>query len=49
VTLVTLLGTVVAYRRYQRRPGVDPFPIITRWSAVGLGVGIAIELWRAVS
>jgi hypothetical protein len=49
VTLFTLLGALVAYRRYQRRPGLDPFPIITRWSAVGLGAGIAIELWRAVS
>jgi ABC-type uncharacterized transport system permease subunit len=49
VTLFTLLGTIVAYRRDQRRPGLDPFPIITRWSAVGLGVGVAIELWRAVS
>jgi hypothetical protein len=49
VTLFTLLGTIVAYRRDQRRPGLDPFPIITRWSAVGLGAGIAIELWGAVS
>jgi hypothetical protein len=49
VAVFTLFGTVVAYRRYQRRSGLDPFPIITRWSAVGLGVGIAIELWRAVS
>jgi hypothetical protein len=49
VTLATLLGTIVAYRRYQRRPGLDPFPIITRWSAVGLGVGVAVELLSAVS
>jgi hypothetical protein len=49
VTLATLLGTLVAYRRYQRRPGLDPFPIITRWSAVGLGLGVAIELLSAVS
>jgi hypothetical protein len=49
VTLFTLLGALVAYRRYQRRPGLDPFPIITRWSAVGLGLGVAIELLRAVS
>jgi hypothetical protein len=49
VTLFTLLGTIVAYRRNERRPGRDPFPIITRWSAVGLGLGVAIELWRAVS
>jgi hypothetical protein len=47
VTLATLLGTLVAYRRYQRRPGLDPFPMITRRSAVGLGV--AIELLSAVS
>ncbi len=49
VTLFTLLGTIVAYRRYQRRTGLDPFPIITRWSTVGLGLGVAIELLRAVS
>ena len=49
VTLATLLGTIVAYRRYQRRPGFDPFPIIARWSAVGLGIGVAIELLRAIS
>jgi hypothetical protein len=49
VTLFTLLGTIVAYRRYQRRPGLDPFPIIARWSAVGLGIGVAIELLRAIS
>jgi hypothetical protein len=45
VTLFTLLGTIVAYRRYQRRPGLDPFPITARWWAVG----IAIELWRVMS
>ena len=49
VTLATLLGSIAAYRRYQRRPELDPFPIITRWSAAGLGAGIAIELWGAVS
>jgi hypothetical protein len=49
VTVFTLLGTIVAYRRDQRRPRLDPCPIIPRWSAVGLGAGIAIELWRAVS
>ena len=49
VTLATFLGSIAAYRRYQRRPGLDPFPIITRWSAVGLALGVAIELWRAVS
>jgi hypothetical protein len=49
VTLATLLGTLVACRRCQRRPGLDPFPIITRWSAVGLGLGVAIELLSAVS
>jgi hypothetical protein len=49
VALVTPPGTIVAYRRYQPRPGLDPAPIITRWSAVGLSLGIAIELLRAVS
>jgi hypothetical protein len=49
VTLATLLGSIAAHRRYQRRPGLDPFPIITRWSAVGLALGVAIELLRAVS
>ena len=49
VTLVTLLGTIVAYRRYQRRPGLDPFPIITRWSAAGLLVGVVIEAIRGLS
>jgi hypothetical protein len=49
VTLATLLGTIVAYRRYQRRPALDPFPIVARWSVVGLGLGVAIELLSAVS
>jgi hypothetical protein len=49
VTLATLLGTLVAYRRYQRRPGLDPFPIITRWSAVGMLVGLVLEAISAIS
>jgi hypothetical protein len=49
VTVATLLGTIAAYRRYQRRPGLDPFPIITRWSAAGLILGVVIEAIRAVS
>jgi hypothetical protein len=49
VTLFTVVGTIVAYRRYQRRPGRDPFPVIARWSAVGLLAGVLIEAARAVS
>jgi hypothetical protein len=49
VTLGTLLGTLVAYRRNQRRPGLDPLPIITRWSAVGLIIGLVIEAISALS
>lgn len=26
------LGTFIAYRRYQRQPELDPFPVITRWA-----------------
>ena len=49
VTLFTLIGTIVAYRRYQREPASDPFPIISRWSATGLLFGLALELVLGVS
>jgi hypothetical protein len=48
VTLIALLGTIVANRRNERCPGRDSFPIITCWPAVGIGLGVAIELSRAV-
>ena len=49
VTLFTLTGTIIAYRRYQCDAGFDPFPIITRWSATGLIFGIALELVLGLS
>ncbi len=44
VTLFTLLGTMIAYRRYQRHPSLDPFPIVTRWSIAGLSLGVLVEV-----
>jgi hypothetical protein len=49
VTLFTLLARSPPTAATSCAPGLDPFPIITRWSAVGLGLGVAIELLRAVS
>lgn len=43
ITVFSLVGTAVAYRRSQRLPETDPFPIITRWSFVGLAFGITWE------
>lgn len=42
VVIFAFIGTALAYRRYQRA-GTDPFPIITRWSWVGLGAGLLLE------
>lgn len=43
IALGSFVGTSVAYRRRQTRPDFDPFPIVTRWSYVGLGLGLALE------
>jgi hypothetical protein len=49
IALGTFVGTGVAYRRHRRRPDLDPFPIITRWSYVGFIVGLFIEVPRVVT
>jgi hypothetical protein len=43
-----LRGTLVAYRRRQRNPDYDTFPIVTRWSGVGLLFGVLYVFGRAV-
>jgi len=48
VAVGALIGNAVAYRRSQRRPGTDPFPIITRWSFAGLLLGLLLEAIRGV-
>jgi hypothetical protein len=46
---MTFLGTGVAYRRYQRRPDLDPFPVITRWSYLGFVIGVILEVRRVLT
>ena len=43
IAVMTFVGTGVAYRRHQRRPDLDPFPVITRWSYLGLAVGLSLR------
>lgn len=43
ITVFWIAGTYVAYRRSQRIPGADPFPIITRWSLVGFFFGVLLD------
>jgi hypothetical protein len=47
VAIGSFLGTGVAYRRHLRRPDLDPFPIITRWSYVGLVIELLFEAGRS--
>lgn len=42
VAVGSFVGTTIAYRRRQRRADFDPFPIITRWSYVGLVCGLLL-------
>jgi hypothetical protein len=49
IAIGTFLGTGVAYRRYRRRPCLDPFPIITRWSYLGFGGGLLSEFIGALT
>jgi hypothetical protein len=45
----SLIGTMVAYRRQRRRPDLDPFPVITRWSYVGFLIGMLLELRKLLT
>jgi drug/metabolite transporter (DMT)-like permease len=45
----SLIGTMVAYRRQRRRPDLDPFPVITRWSYVGFLGGVLLLLLDALT
>jgi hypothetical protein len=47
LTLGGGLGTLIAYRRYQRT-GRDPFILIARWTMVGAGFGLLWALSSAV-
>lgn len=49
ILAASFVGTAVAYRRHRRRPDLDPFPIITRWSFVGFGLGLALETIGALT
>ena len=44
----TSVGTLIAYRRRRADPDFDTFPVITRWSALGLIVGVLYVLGDAV-
>jgi len=43
----TFAGTLIAYRRRRADPRSDTFPIITRWSVVGLFGGVVYLLLSA--
>jgi hypothetical protein len=47
-TVGAFLGTLVAYRRRRKNPAFDPFPIVTRWSVVGLALGVGWALFIAI-
>jgi hypothetical protein len=49
IAVGTFVGTGVAYRRHRRRPDLNPFPVITRWSYVGFGGGLLFEAARVLS
>lgn len=44
VAIGSFVGMAIAYRRQRRRADLDPFPIIVRWSFVGLAGGLLREL-----
>jgi hypothetical protein len=44
----TFVGTLIAYRRRRRDAHFDTFPIITRWSVVGLLGGAVYLLLSAI-
>jgi hypothetical protein len=44
----TLVGTLIAYRRRRENPRFDTFPVITRWSALGLILGVLYVAGDAV-
>jgi len=44
----TCVGTLIAYRRRRADPGFDAFPVITRWSALGLILTLRYVLGEAV-
>jgi len=48
IALGNFVGTGLAYRRRRYRADLNPFPIITRWSYVGLGLGLLIEAGETV-
>ena len=48
-TLGGAVGTFIAYRRHQRDPELDPFPVITRWAGVGVVGGLALATITALA
>jgi hypothetical protein len=47
-TAGALAGTLVAYRRRRRDEQFDTFPIITRWSLIGLALGAGYVVAQAI-
>lgn len=43
----TMMGTLLAYRRRQRNPAADPFPVIVRRTMVGVGFGLFLKVVSA--
>jgi len=42
------VGSFIAYRRYQRQPALDPFPVITRWAAACTLLALLVAVAVAV-
>jgi O-antigen/teichoic acid export membrane protein len=48
VTALAFIGSLVGYRRKCRDHGLDRFPIVVRWSILGLLIGITVAVARAM-
>lgn len=48
MTAFAFIGSLVAYRRKRRDLDVDPFPIVVRWSILGLLIGLVVAVARAI-
>jgi hypothetical protein len=48
-TAGAFVGSLVAYCRRRNDPAFDPFPIVTRWSVAGFGLGVVIVLLEAIA
>jgi len=48
-TAGAFVGSLVAYRRRRNDSNFDPFPIVTRWSVAGFGLGVVIVVLEAIA